>query len=76
MSVKVEIESKSYDATDFPQIMISSDNGVIVFFTKHGKGFQLMYKPGSLYPHWSDHWSMTGFKPFNGVVRLSNDVST
>tara|TARA_R110002073_G_scaffold27337_1_gene88365 strand:+ start:2913 stop:3143 length:231 start_codon:yes stop_codon:yes gene_type:complete len=76
--MKSELSKKEVVELDFPRLMVSTDNKLVILFTDTHKGTPVgAFGEPKLSIHElgyrSLHWDMTEFKEYDGIVSLQND---
>jgi len=75
MAINVKVnEDKQEEGLDYPLLMISNHDGLIVEMTSYGNGIVVREGKKSVYERnaKSCTWAMDIFKPFHGTIELSN----
>ena len=76
MAIKVKLGAteNTQQEKPFPKLMISIDQGRIVFFTEPSCGFQIntIFTHGDRSPHFSKSWFMRHFTDYNEPITIQN----
>lgn len=66
--IEKEVEKKA----EYPCLMKSTKESLVVLFTGYGEGFVVWAGDGYSFFGESYDWDMACFEPFNGTIELSN----
>ena len=73
MSISISIVKTPKSSKQFPKLMSSISNDLIVLFSREGEGVVIRASNTWRTGDWSDNFAADNFEDFNGSVTLRNE---